>query len=162
MIWKHAFCRLNSSGGRHSLLRRTRAALHRPGEPRRNGFVESFDRRLRAGRPNEVVFALLAGARAVIERRRLDDNPAPSHVPQHAPRVLGDEAFQTGRRGKGTPGRTFAAISKLQQRPLYQPGRRGANPKCSETALKTEAELASFHPEDRDDQGANSSTPPSK
>ena len=50
-----------------------------PGKPQQNGFVESFNGRRRDERPNEGVFASLAEARAVIERRRLDCNPVRPH-----------------------------------------------------------------------------------
>ena len=39
-----------------------------PGKPQQNGFVESFDGKLRDECPNEEVPANLAEARAVIER----------------------------------------------------------------------------------------------
>ena len=43
-----------------------------PGKPQQNGFVESFNGRLRDECLNEEVFASLAEAKAVIERWRLD------------------------------------------------------------------------------------------
>ena len=51
-----------------------------PGKPQQNGFVESFNDRLRDECLNEEVFATLAEARAVIERWRLDYN----HVRPHS------------------------------------------------------------------------------
>ena len=51
-----------------------------PGKPMQNGFVESFNGRLRDECLNEEVFASLAEARAVIERWRLDYN----HVRPHS------------------------------------------------------------------------------
>ena len=51
-----------------------------PGKPQQNGFVESFNGRLRDECLNEEVFASLAEARAVIERWRLDYN----HVRPHS------------------------------------------------------------------------------
>jgi putative transposase len=45
-----------------------------PGKPQQNGFVESFNGKLRDECLNEEVFANLAEARAVIERWRLDYN----------------------------------------------------------------------------------------
>ena len=45
-----------------------------PGKPPDNGFVESFNGKLRDACLNEEVFATLAEARAVIERWRLDHN----------------------------------------------------------------------------------------
>jgi putative transposase len=50
-----------------------------PGKPQQNGFVESFNGRLRDECLNEEVFASLAEARTVIERWRLDYNPASLH-----------------------------------------------------------------------------------
>ena len=50
-----------------------------PGKPQRNGFVESFNGRLRDECLNEEVFATLVEARAVIERWRLDDNLVRPH-----------------------------------------------------------------------------------
>ncbi|MET4702081.1 putative transposase [Constrictibacter sp. MBR-5] len=51
-----------------------------PGKPQQNGFVESFNGKLRDECLNEEVFATLAEARAVIERWRLDYN----HVRPHS------------------------------------------------------------------------------
>ena len=51
-----------------------------PGKPQQNGFVESFNGRLRDECLNQEVFATLAEARAVIERWRLDYN----HVRPHS------------------------------------------------------------------------------
>ena len=51
-----------------------------PGKPWQNGFVESFNGKLRDECLNEEVFATLAEARAVIERWRLDYN----HVRPHS------------------------------------------------------------------------------
>ena len=51
-----------------------------PGKPQQNGFVESFNGRLRDECLNEEVSASLAEARAVIERWRLDYN----HVRPHS------------------------------------------------------------------------------
>jgi putative transposase len=51
-----------------------------PGKPQQNGFVESFNGRLRDECLNEEVFASLAEARAVIERWRHDYN----HVRPHS------------------------------------------------------------------------------
>jgi len=51
-----------------------------PGKPQQNGSAESFNGKLRDECLNEEVFANLAEARAVIERRRLDDN----HVRPHS------------------------------------------------------------------------------
>jgi putative transposase len=62
-----------------------------PGKPQQNGFVESFNGRLRDECLNEEVFANLAEARAVIERWRLDYN----HVrPHSAHRGLTPEAVR--------------------------------------------------------------------
>ena len=51
-----------------------------PGKPQQNGFVESFNGKLRDECLNEEVFASLAEARVVIERWRLDYN----HVRPHS------------------------------------------------------------------------------
>jgi putative transposase len=51
-----------------------------PGKPQQNGFVESFNGRLRDECLNEEVFASLAEARAVLERWRHDYN----HVRPHS------------------------------------------------------------------------------
>ena len=50
-----------------------------PGKPQQDGFVESFNGKFRDGCLNEEVFASLTGARAVIERWRLDYNVARPH-----------------------------------------------------------------------------------
>ena len=61
---------------------RTGVAWHyiAPGKPQQNGFVESFNGRLRDECLNEEVFPTLAEARAVIERWRIDYN----HVRPHS------------------------------------------------------------------------------
>ena len=51
-----------------------------PGKPQQNGFVESFNGRLRDECLNEEVFASLAEARVLIERWRVDYN----HVRPHS------------------------------------------------------------------------------
>ena len=51
----------------------------RAGQAPENGFVESFNGRLRDERLNEEAFASLAQARVVIERWRLDDNRVRPH-----------------------------------------------------------------------------------
>lgn len=51
----------------------------RHSKPRQNGFVESFIGRLRDEGLNAEVFASLAEARVIVERCRLDDNPARPH-----------------------------------------------------------------------------------
>ena len=60
---------------------RTGLAWHyiAPGKPQQNGFVESFNGRLRDECLNEEVFASLAEARTVIERWRLDYNLVRPH-----------------------------------------------------------------------------------
>jgi len=60
---------------------RTGVAWHyiAPGKPQQNGFVESFNGRLRDECLNEEVFASLAEARTVIERWRLDYNLVRPH-----------------------------------------------------------------------------------
>ena len=60
---------------------RTGVAWHyiAPGKPQQNGFVESFNGRLRDECLNEEVFANLAEARTVIERWRLDYNLVRPH-----------------------------------------------------------------------------------
>jgi putative transposase len=50
-----------------------------PGKPQQNGFVESFNGRLRDECLNEEVFANLAEARTIIERWRLDYNLVRPH-----------------------------------------------------------------------------------
>ena len=50
-----------------------------PGKPQQNGFVESFNGKLRDECLNEEVFATLAEARAIIERWRLDYNQVRPH-----------------------------------------------------------------------------------
>ena len=61
---------------------RTALAWHyiAPGKPQQNGYIESFNGRLRDECLNEEVFATLAEARAVIERWRIDYN----HVRPHS------------------------------------------------------------------------------
>ncbi len=50
-----------------------------PGKPQQNGFVESFNGKLRDERLNEEVFATLAEARVVIELWRRDYNQVRPH-----------------------------------------------------------------------------------
>ena len=50
-----------------------------PGKPQQNGFVESFNGKLRDECLNEEIFANLAEARAVIERWRQDYNTVRPH-----------------------------------------------------------------------------------
>ena len=69
-----------------------------PGKPQQNGFVESFNGKLRDECLNEEVFANLAEARAVIERWRLDYN----HVrPHSAHGALTPEAVRLNPRPAG-------------------------------------------------------------
>ena len=79
-----------------------------PGKPQQNGFVESFNGKLRDECLNEEVFANLAEARAVIERWRLDYN----HVrPHSAHGGLTPEAVRLN------PAPVGCATSKRQRRP---------------------------------------------
>jgi transposase InsO family protein len=50
-----------------------------PGKPMQNGFVESFNGRLRDECLNEHLFANLNEARQIIEEWRIDYNPASEH-----------------------------------------------------------------------------------
>lgn len=50
-----------------------------PGKPQQNGFVESFNGKLRDECLNEEVFSTLAEARAVIDRWRIDYNQVRPH-----------------------------------------------------------------------------------
>jgi transposase InsO family protein len=47
-------------------------ALHRPGKPQQNAFVERFNGRLRDELLNETLFTNLTLARAVLSARRID------------------------------------------------------------------------------------------
>lgn len=60
---------------------RTGVAWHyiAPGKPQQNGFVDSFNGRLRDECLNEELFTTLAEARVVIERWRIDYNPHRLH-----------------------------------------------------------------------------------
>jgi putative transposase len=51
-----------------------------PGKPMQNGFVESFNSRLRDERLNEHLFANLSEARQIIEEWRNDYNTNPPHT----------------------------------------------------------------------------------
>ncbi len=56
-----------------------------PGKPMQNGFVESFNGRLRDECLNEHLFANLKEARQIIEEWRIDYNTNPTaHQPQRA------------------------------------------------------------------------------
>ena len=70
-----------TSGAILEWTNRTGLAWHyiAPGKPQQNGFVESFNARLRDECLNEEVFASLAEARTVIERWRLDYNLVRPH-----------------------------------------------------------------------------------
>ncbi len=50
-----------------------------PGKPQQNGFVESFNGRLRDECPNEHLFPSLAAARRIIEAWRTDYNTVRPH-----------------------------------------------------------------------------------
>ena len=49
-----------------------------PGKPQQNGFIESFNSRLRDELLNETLFGSLAHARAALAERRLDYNTRPA------------------------------------------------------------------------------------
>jgi len=53
---------------------RRRVALHRAGKPQQNGFVGSFNGRLRNERLSEHLFPSLAAARRIIEAWQTDYN----------------------------------------------------------------------------------------
>ena len=50
-----------------------------PGKPQQNGFMESFNGKLRDECLNEHVFSSLVEARRIIEAWRVDYNPASQH-----------------------------------------------------------------------------------
>ena len=55
-----------------------------PGKPMQNGFIESFNGKLRDECLNEHVFCSLAEARCVIEAWRIDSgNISTHHLPSH-------------------------------------------------------------------------------
>ena len=55
-----------------------------PGKPQQNGFMESFNGKLRDECLNEHVFSSLAEARRIIEAWRIDYNPASQHPSVYA------------------------------------------------------------------------------
>jgi putative transposase len=91
-----------------------------PGKPQQNGFVESFNGKLRDECLNEEVFSTLAEARAVIERWRIDYN----HVrPHSAHGGLTPEAVRLNpaagrlRNIKGCAGRPLPPTPKTNYQP---------------------------------------------
>jgi putative transposase len=103
---------------------RTGVAWHdvAPGKPQQNGFVESFNGKLRDECLNEEVFANMAEARAVIERWRLDYN----HVRPHS--ALGGQTPDAVRlhpaagRLRNLIGSTAQPLSKRPQIHYQSPG----------------------------------------
>src|SRR5947209_18783365 len=65
-----------------SIGRKSRVEWHyiAPGKPRQNGFIESFNGRLRDECLNEHLFANLAQARTIIEAWRIDYNTRRPHT----------------------------------------------------------------------------------
>ena len=85
-----------------------------PGKPQQNGFVESFNGRLCDECLNEEVFAGLAEARAVIERRRLDYNlvrPQSAHGGLTPDAVRHDPAAGRLRHLNRSPGRPLPSAT---------------------------------------------------
>jgi putative transposase len=74
-----------------------------PGKPQQNGFVESFNGKMRDECLNEEVFQTLAEARVVIERWRLDYN----HIrPHSALEGLSPETVRMNHAGQRRDGRS--------------------------------------------------------
>ncbi len=61
------------------LRARSEAALHRPGKPQQNGFIESFNGRFRDECLNEHWFLSLTDARRIVEEWRRDYNQNRPH-----------------------------------------------------------------------------------
>jgi putative transposase len=93
-----------------------------PGKPQQNGFVESFNGKLRDECLNEEIFANLAEARAVIERWRLDYN---LNRPHSAHGGLTPDAVR--RRHADATGR-LRYLDGSAARPLQPPQDFGYNP----------------------------------
>ena len=92
-----------------------------PGKPQQNGFVESFNGKLRDECLNEEVFATLAEARAVIERWRLDYNHVRPHsahggLPPEAVRL--NPAAGRLRTLISSTGRPLPAVPQISYQPL--------------------------------------------
>jgi len=101
---------------------RTGLAWHyiAPGKPQQNGFVESFNGRLRDECLNEEVFAGLAEARTVIERRRLDYNlvrPHSAHGGLTPDAVRQDPAAGRLRHPNRSAGRPLPSATETRYQP---------------------------------------------
>jgi putative transposase len=87
-----------------------------PGKPQQNGFVESFNGKLRDECLNEEVFASLAEARAVIERWRQDYNtvrPHSAHSGRTPDAVRLDHAAGRLRNLDGSAARPLPSASQI-------------------------------------------------
>lgn len=93
-----------------------------PGKPQQNGFVDSFNGKLRDECLNEEVFANLAEARTVIERWRLDYN---LNRPNSAHGGLTPDA---GRRRHADTARRLRYLDGPAARPLHPAQNFGYNP----------------------------------
>ncbi len=104
----------------------------RPGRPVQNGYIESFNGRLRDECLNGEIFFNLADAREKLERWRRDYNQKRPHsaladrTPEEFERSLGngpfalpilDNAAPTARQGYATAGQTTPALDRLPAPP---------------------------------------------
>ncbi len=76
-----------------------------PGKPQQNGFMESFNGKLRDECPNEHVFSTLAEARRIIEAWRVDYNEVRPHssLDYLTPNEFVGRCFRDGRGSRQPP-----------------------------------------------------------
>jgi len=102
-----------------------------PGKPQQNGFIESFNGRLRDELLNETLFRSLPHARAVLEAWRRDYNEARPHsklgwmTPQDYARTIGGNAGRGAALRQSSAPRPLASLQtpgSNQPRTLVMPG----------------------------------------
>ena len=105
-----------------------------PGKPMQNGFMESFNGKLRDECLNEHVFGSLAEARRIIEAWRIDYNEVRPHsslgyqTPEEfaaAWQAAGEKEKEPAARPEQATGRDAAICGVSAPRPVAQPPRKG-------------------------------------
>ena len=105
-----------------------------PGKPMQNGFMESFNGKLRDECLNEHVFTSLASARRIIEDWRIDYNEVRPHsslgyqTPEEFAatwRAAGEKEEAPAARPEQAMGRIAAVCGASALRPIAQPSRKG-------------------------------------
>ena len=97
-----------------------------PGKPQQNGFMESFNGKLRDECLNEHVFSSLAQARHIIEAWRIDYNTVRPHSSLGYLTPAEFVAKEIAASGKAT-GRDAAVCGASAPRPVASPSRQGHN-----------------------------------